>query len=413
MSNAADLGTAQPFETSVEERIQAVGRRLSDAVRAVTESIDGNPYGPAQVARTIGVDKVLAGRVLKATRDGDPLATLHLAPGPEPLRRYIRAAAKKGTPRGIVRGAEEAVRSFETLIRQEAGDRSGLDALLCGWLPEARANFELRRKQAAFRAMSELLGAVANVNIGTVLLHPSQSSGLLDVVWLFGFMGLRRLRAGSRVKCASRRIGNGNPPRSPQTLEGVEMNRFDKLRVDDFCSKPPPALDVHTIGDAIHYSLAGTDYGPRSAADLVFAEVNHEEMPHHVDPAARPRRQLFAEVSTPSNTLIFDALIHEQVFTWAEPSLHIYDTVLDGIADVNNAERDLDRLDLQETIQPMGHGISKFRLMEFPRYVELLRHVCDKLGWTGSSFRGYRCRIDYPIYGSQVVMTWPSREQPA
>jgi hypothetical protein len=396
-----------------ERRLAAVGARLADRISQLLAAVPDSPQGPAQVARKLGIDKVLASRVLKATQRRDPIAVLHLSPGPVPLRRLVSAAGKRGVPAPLIREARQVIDEFDALVRNEIGDRRSLDTMISAWLPEARQEFELRRKQAAFRAMSELLGAVANVSLATVLLHPSDTDDLLDVVWLFGLMGLRRLRAGSRVKFASRRLGRSEPPRLPRTLDGEQMQRFDKLRLDEFCSSPPPELEVHTAGEVVHYALAGSSYGPKSAADLVFAEVNLAEMPHYLDPAVRPRRQVFAEVSTPINTLIFDALVHEDVFAWAEPSLSIYDTVLDGVADVNDPARDMDRLDLQETIQPLGRGISKFRLMEFPRYAELLRQICDKLGWEGGAFRGYRCRIDYPIYGSQVVMAWTSRDKPA
>ena len=396
-----------------ERRLAAVGTRLAERISQLLAAIPDSPQGPAQVARKLGIDKVLASRVIKATQRRDPIAVLHLSPGPAPLRRLVTAAGKRGVPAEVVAEAREVIDEFDILLRNEIGDRRSLDTIISAWLPEARQEFELRRKQAAFRAMSELLGAVANVSLGTVLLHPSKADGLLDVAWLFGLISLRRLRAGARVKFASRRLGNSYPPRLPRTLDGVEMKHFDKMRLDDFCSSPPAELEVHTAGEVVHYSLAGNSYGPQSATDLVFAEVNLEEMPHYYDPATRPRRQLFAEVSTPANALIFDAIVHEDVFKWAEPSLTVYDTVLDGIADANDPARDLDRLDLQESIQPLGKGVSKFRLMEFPRYVELLRHVCDKLGWNGEAFRGYRCRIDYPIHGSQVVMTWPSQDKPA
>lgn len=410
---AAEKGRESTTVDGFEQRLAAVGAGLAERIRQVLRAVPESPRGPAEVARKLGIDKVLASRAIKATQQRDPIAVLHLAPGPAPLRRLLAAASKRGVPAALIKEARQATDDFDAFVRNEIGDRRSLDTIISAWLPEARQEFELRRKQAAFRAMSELLGAVANVGMATVLLHPSEADGMLDVVWLFGLIGLHRLRAGAPVKFASRRIGGGNPPRLPRTLDGIQIQGLEKLRLDEFCSTPPPMLQVHAAGDVVHYALAGSGYGPKSAADLVFAEVNPSEMPHYVEPATRPLRQLFAEVATPVNALVFDALVHEKVFTWAEPALTLYDTVLDGVADVNDPARDLDRLDVQERIQPLGRGVSRFRLMGFPRYAELLRHVCDKLGWDGDVFRGYRCRIEYPIYGCQVVMAWTSRGGPA
>jgi hypothetical protein len=32
--------------------------------------------------------------------------------------------------------------------------------------------------------------------------------------------------------------------------------------------------------------------------------------------------------------------------------------------------------------------------------------VCDKLRWDPARFQGFRCTVDYPIYGSQVTMVF-------
>ena len=114
--------------------------------------------------------------------------------------------------------------------------------------------------------------------------------------------------------------------------------------------------------------------------------------------------------------LLFDVLVHEAVYPASEPALLIYDTVLDGVADVNDRRRDADRLDLMESVGLLGRGSAKFRVGEVPNYVDLIRHVFDRMGWNDEDFRGYRCRIDYPIYGSQVVMAFdppPPPERPA
>jgi hypothetical protein len=391
-----------------EERFQRVGRVLADSIRAVTEAVPGDPRGPAEVARVLGIDKVLASRVLKATRNADPIAALHVAPGPEPLRRFLRAAGKHGAPSGLLDEAEAAVRSFEILIRQEAGDRSGLDAILSAWLPEARAAFELRRKQAAFRALSQLQGVETSLFGSTAILHPSEDGAHIDVVWLFGLFGLMRHRPGSRVKFATRRFSVEDPERFPRTLGGEQVAGLDGLRLDAFCSSPPPDLDVHRIGDVVQYSLADSGYGLRSACDLVFAEVNLGEMPRYIPREQKRKRHVFAEISVPTKLLVFDALVHEAIFAGRDPGLEIYDTSFEGVADPNDRLRDMDRLDMSESIQSLGSGSAKFRSSDEPRHADLLQHVWQSLGWNGDEFRGYRCRISYPVYGSQVVMTWDS-----
>jgi len=328
------------------------------------------------------------------------------------MRRLLRAARKGGVPAELVGAAERTVDDFAVLVRREAGDRSALEAMIAGWLPEARSEFELRRKQTAFRAISELHGAAASTHVSTVLLHPSGTPERLDVVWIFGLLGFRRLRPGVAAKFASRRFGRDEPPRHPQTLDGKTVEGYDGLLLEEFCSSPMPQLDALRHDEMMRYQLRENGFGPRSAVDIICAEVNPNEMVHYVPDTQRRKRHVFTSVATPVKTLILDALLHESVFPEREPSLAIYDTAIDGVADINNPARDIDRMDLHESIQHLGRGLSKYRAKEIPRYADLLRYTCRKLGWDGDAFRCYRCRIDYPLYGTQIVFAWDSVPPP-
>lgn len=395
--------------TAIELDISTTGKDLSRAFGSVIEAVRSTG-GPVELARTLGIDKVLASRALKATRNLDPMAVVFLSPGPEPLRRVLKAAARKGVESPLIRDAERAIERFDRLIKQHAGDRSALDAIISAWLPEARAEFELRRKQSAFKAMSQLKGAVADVSLATVMLHPADDASRLDVVWVTGLLGLHRLRPGAAVKFATRRLTGGNQPRRPTTLDGRSVDNLEGVRLDAYCSSPPPRLDVQQAGEVVHYTLAGDAFGPRSAVDLVFAEVNRAEMPRFVPQGSHRKGYVFAEVSTPVKTLHFDVLVHEDVYGGRDPNLFIYDTALDGVANINDAARDIDRLDMLESIHNLGVGPSRWRSADVPDYAELVREVCTRLGWNAMAFRGYRCRIDYPIYGSQVVMAFDAPE---
>jgi hypothetical protein len=375
--------------------------------------VPGNPQGPVSLARAIGVDKVLASRVLRAATNQDPVAVLQMMPGPEPLRRLARAAGKKGVSRELVSQLVAAVDEFDNLIRSEAGDRSALDAILSSWLPEARAEFELRRKQAIFRAQSQLRGQAAQNYVSTAIMHPSADGQHIDIVWIMGLLGLQRLRPGMPIKFATRRVSGENAPRRPSTLDGVAVEGLDGLRLEQYSSKPLAELKVHRVGNVVHYTLGDGGYGPKSAADLVFAEVNFSEIARYRPPEQKRKRHVFAEVNVPAEHLIFDVLVHEDLLPPTGPMLFIYDTSFEGVADVNDPSRDIDRLDLMETIQPLGRGMHKFRASEVPWYLELLNTACDKLKWQPDQFEGYRVRIDYPIYGSQIVMAFDTIAPPA
>ena len=366
------------------------------------------------LARTLGVDKVLTSRLLKAARNRDPMAVVHLVPGSEPMRRVLRAARRIGVDAAAIDPALAAVDDFEQLIQTEAGDRSALDAMISAWLPEAREQLEVRRKQAAYRAMSELKGGRTDVNLATVILNPSEDGEHIDIVWIMGLFGVRRLRPRSPVKFATRRFTDQSSPRRPSTLEGAPIDGMSNgVPLDRFCDAAPAMIDVSRAGEATHYTLGGDDFGPHAEVDLVLAEVNLAEMPRYVPRELGRKGYVFAEIGLPTRVLLFDVLVHDDVYPRSDPNLVIYDTVLDGVADVNDPSRDLDRLDLLESITPIGRGTTHVRAPEIPHYIELMRHVFDKMSWDERNFRGYRCRIDYPIYGSQVAMSFDPPHPPA
>lgn len=391
---------------TLEAEIQVVGGALLSSLKDVVGAVASPSAGPQALARGLGLDKVLASRILKATRSGDPMAATHAMPGPDPLRRLVRAAARKGVPTEVTGRAMRAIDDFEILIRDRIGDRSLLDAIVSAWVPDARREFELRRKQAAFKALSQLKGVQADSILATVILHPSADGEHIDVVWVNGLFGLHRVRPGAGVKLTTRRVSGADGARRPVSLDGRPVDDLDGLLLRDFCSQPLPRLGVHHAGEVVHYTLGGDGFGSGASVDVVFAEANRAELVRYFPAGTERKSYFFAEVVPPSHRLQFDVLAHESLYPGQAPGLVVYDTAFEGVASPNNPGRDIDRLDLIESVEDLGKGAQRFRSAEIPRYAELVGYVLDRMGWDGSCFRGYRCGIDYPVYGSQVTMTF-------
>ncbi len=396
----------------LDAEINAVARRLAESIASVLDALPGAARRPQELARRLGLDKVLTSRLLKALRQHDPLACLHLLPGPEPLRRFVEAAARATSPSELHESTRRAIDAFDSLIRREAGDRATFDSMLSAWLPESRAGIELRHKQAAFRAMSHLIGKCVETHLGAVLMYPSADGEHVDSVFLQALLGLRRMRPDAVIKLAMRSIDVTPPVMT--TLDGRPAHSIEDIRQDEFCYQPPAQIDKHKIGEATRYTLGGRGFGPRALVDFVCAYRMSGVLKRYRKPgsAAVEREYTFNGVRTPARTLLYDIFVHESVYPDVPPSLSIYDTVFDGVASVNDPTRDLDRLPLTETIQPLGWGVDRCRAADVPRYVELVRHLCEQVGWDGRQFRGYRCRIDYPVYGSQVVVSFAPPARP-
>ncbi len=394
----------------VGESLTQIGEGLASTFSEVLAAMPDAATGPILLARRTGIDKVLASRILRAAQARDPLSALHAMPGPAPLRRALRAFARQGVDADRIRRAGAAIDRFESLLSRQAGGRGSLDTLLSAWVPEARSEFELRRKQSAFRATSQLKGVETRLLLGTVILHPSADGAHLDVVWLTALHGLHRLRPGALVRVATRRVAQEQVARQPRGLDGHPIEDGATPLVAAFCSTPRPAVAAVRTGDVVHYTLADDRYGASSAVDLVLGESNPAEMERRPVPGSGRVPWFFAEVSTPAKVLQFDAIVHRGVYPGITPSLRLYETAFEGVASPNNPSRDVDVLDMQESIDDMGQagtlGPARWRSRDAARYTDLLAHTFATLSWDASAFRGYRTRIDYPIFGTQVTMTF-------
>ncbi len=398
-------------DTGLEARTQEVGAELLSSVGELFQSLPAPAPGPQALATLLGIDKVLASRVLKMSRAADALEAIHRAPGPEPLRRVVRRAERAGAAADAAVRAREAVDTFERLIRHEAGDRSALDAVLSAWVPEARREFELRRKQSAFRALSQLKGAQAETLYAGVFLHPGADGQTIDIAWLNALFGVQRLRPGATVKLAARWMRDEPDAAPTRAISGESATAPRSLLLDEFCSDPMPPIAFERVGGSTHCTLGGESFGASTAADVVFAELGAGDMPRYVPASAGRRRFVYAEVSVPSKTLILDAFIHRDLVT-GPAELRVYDTSFDGIANANDPARDIDRLDLAETIDALGLGIARARAPGVPRHAQMTADVCRRLGWDPSSFEVFRTRIEYPLYGSQITMLFPTQDPP-
>ncbi len=401
--------TAPSSQAAILNEIGTVGRDLAASFGALLQHLPGAPDTPTQVAETLNLNRALAHRLLTAVRHKDPLATAHAIPGPDPLVRVIQAMRRRGAPADLLHDSRNAVAAFRKLIKTHGRDRSGLDALITASLPAARAGFESVAKQSMYRGARQLKGVAADVQVFTAVLHPGHSGVRHDVVKLRAYLGLQLVRPGARLKLGTRTIVSPpihQEPNPPRTLDGAPVEDLRGVLLSPFCSGPPLELQVRRSGDNVDYMLDwGDAIGSGSARDVVIGEVRQDYFRRSRSAAdTRTKTGFVEEISLPTRVLICDLILHEQVYPDVVPSLRVLELGILGGADVNDETREADVLDITERIDAMGRGVDAFRAAEVPNYVELLNYVCGKMGWNAKHFRGYRARIEYPIFGTQLQL---------
>lgn len=377
--------------------VVAVG--LLTALQNVLNHTPGCPTRPQEFSRLLGVNKDIASRLYSALRNQDPLAGVNRLPGSTALRHVLIATQRHGAPGPVVNAAEEALRAFDQFVHDRYDDRAGLDAAIGAALPGARRKFEATSKQTMYRGACGLKGVTSDVMVITFLAFPNATDPTVcDTAVVNGFVGLRRVRPGATMQFASYLVESTEPRADVPGPAGAGP------LLAEFCDPPEPPLTRRDEGRIAHYTLEDRGVGPQSAVNLFTAEYYPRNHPRHRNPSKPGKRWFYGTVDHPTKLLVLDVLIHEAMWPSSEPELRLYDTIIYGNADPNDPRRDKDRLDLAEVITTLGTGLDRFRCEHVPRYRELLAYMFGRVGQDGTRFRGYRCGIAYPFYGSQACV---------
>lgn len=392
--------------TVIETRIDCMVSELCEALRSVMDALPGGPHRPQRLARLLNLNKSVSSRVCRALRTADPLAAAHLMPGPEALRVLVSAASRNAVPADVVGAANNAIDAFDELVRREIGDRATLEAIISESLPNAREKFEIANKQAVFKGCSNLRGVRSDVLFTTMIIHPGTDPEAFDLAIIFGMIGLRRLRPGALVQVLTEHLQGGATSDVRQTLDGEHVEGIQGLLLDPYCSHPAPRLSVRTQGARVTYIVDGTNIGPSSAVDLVFAETCPAR--HRRYKSANDNRTTGActVIDQPTALMVFDMLLHHEVWPNSQPELRIYDTMMRGLAHPDDASRDMDRLQLHESIEELGTGLRRLRVPDIPNYIEIVQGACGRAKVNPEDLRLFRCQVQYPLYGSEICMVF-------
>ena len=202
-------------------------------------------------------------------------------PGPDPLRRVAASLKTAGVSDEHVADVISAIEGYDEVIKRDAGDLSGLQAILSSWVPEAKKDFEGRRLQAMYRAVSQLKGASVDVYADTVFFTPNPDGETIDVVWLKALVNLVRIRPGAVVKLTSHRAIEDNAPhaRAPRSLAGASVTDLSASLLTEFCKPVTPQISVRPAGEHVHYILEDTVFGSGASATIVTCETTPVNSP--------------------------------------------------------------------------------------------------------------------------------------
>ncbi len=383
---------------------------MGASVRAALEDLVLGLAGPTPrpgdlIART-GLDKTIAGRIIQTIRTPDPLNALLKSPAPNGLGIFLRAAQSAGARPDAIASGDEAIAAFERLLSRFPQGRAGLEAAISGWIPETREQGERAARQAAFKAMSFLLGYQSDVMLGCTVLLPSANPSGVDVVYLSGRFGLRRLREGEPLSLFGIRYypisGEGNSDPNPRTLDGHSIEETSCL-LEEFCEPRVPRLDVVKTKDQRLFVLPADEPELNEPISIVLGHRTASTWQRYSTPD-RPEEWQSILSRGPTRVFINDCFIHRDIYPGVEP---VVTTHMVGMTMLPARERGpsfkLDEVHLSLDAGWVRNDLRDIGTGEIPRYPEIVRTVFDRIGFDLRDFRTHRVRMNYPV--AQIAAT--------
>lgn len=403
------------FEQQAALTLSQLRASLSALVGAIGERTASEIRKAADLQRALGIRTTLAWQVYKFVHAADPLAEGSNVPGAGAMKRFLSAAAKHGVPATYVDECLNALDEFDELIKVHAGNRNAFDSMISGLAAEGSAQIDAQQKRAAFRANSHLWGVQARTQLGCFMYQPAADDPtLIDAAGIRGLLQLRRLRRDvSWVITSTRASDDDGVIRRDVAIEPLDPTveappGFALLQ--EFCSRPLPALRrIHHESGVISVELAGSTVGNMSAVTCLLGSIFRKFCPRYRDEHNHAVISQ-AKVRTPCEVLIFDVLVHEELFRSASPEVFVYGDHRD--IDPHPEARKCDLLALRESVVYLGKGPSVMHTPDVPRYTEMIHYAFDRLGWDEARFDVYRCRVEYPVMPSSVVVRFDLPECP-
>jgi hypothetical protein len=391
---------------SFEDETAAVLGRVRAGLAEVISAIPGHVADSADLHRALRIQKTASWRLYKAATATDPLAAAPHVPTPAVLKKFFEAAASKGVRAGTIEAAARATADLERLVNKHAGDRATFDSMISSLLDgEESRQISLSHRRLVFRGLKHILGMQAKTLLKFMAVQPAADPTMLDLARVEGIISLRQLRSDAPLivsrACTVLRDGCVQKVHREPLGTAVGSDRMSLL--SEFCSQPLPEFrEVEEAPDVLQGELVSRGVG-RCGAITCFEGHVVREVGARYWSAEDPSLAACQKVRTPCEVVVLDLLVREGTFG---ANLPIGAVCCEHFREHQGEDpwRQRSMLTARETVSYLGRGASVLQTQDFPRYAELARYVFDHIGWNDEAFDVYRCRIEYPVVPSTVMV---------
>jgi hypothetical protein len=326
----------------------------------------------------------------------NPVAAIGQVPGRVAMSRLLSAAREKGLAEELTERVEGAFDQFEAFSKEHANNRAMLNALASGVAAgeEGGAANDLKWRRSALRDNSHIWGVQAQTTLLCAVLHPSAEQDGIDALLVGGYARVHALRKQLPLRLMVR-SGAFDTQETPAQKPFVRPNETYLLH--DFSTRPFPRLETASDPTGmLETSLWFDGIGKAAAVDVYTAKV----VRNATRGEPQPWHGTTKTVTVPSEVLHLDLMVPRG---WTNPttvrtSTHGNPALLESLMQrVPDFE-----MPVKEAAVYSGNDLRALESPDVARYPEMVRTVLEQLGWAGTTFDIFRCRVRYPIMHSLV-----------
>jgi hypothetical protein len=365
------------------------------------------------VQKYLGVDANLSWQVFKLLATPDAVGSSRFVPAAVSMRRVFEAARERGVEVEQVEAAELAIRDFERLIRNHAGDRASFESMLAGVVGtsdgDSMRQADLQNRKAVFKGHTYFWGMWVETRLVSTMFAPSRTHpGLYDYGHLRSLLSLRRLRAEANMlvdrynikKFNEQQPGTGDRAVAPQRLplDPLSMERCGAPLIAKFSTAPMPSFTTtfDKLGES-RTTLISERVGQKSLVDLTFGNITRGAPVGYGFEGKHRTKGCYVKTWLPTKLLCVNILVHRDSFPRDRLRLslnvrgHALQTDPNDLADHHGL------LPFSERLTYVGRGATGGHTLDVPQHVNMLQYMVDVAGYDLEEFDVYRARIEYPL----------------
>jgi len=394
--------TARTFRRQAKrhaERFRSVLNELSDAAPVWREK---------ELVETLGLDRSVVGRIVRASRTDNDLELLSELPSPEGLRIIFEAATRTGllNEDGFTRAANASA-EFDAFLDDYPGKRRAFLVRLASDLPSERASADRVARRAMFRASSDLLGYRLQHAVLTMVVVDGCDPERFDAYHMFAKYGLERTRAdGPPIIVGSLRTGPQGPGVAFEPIDpNADPADAASALMLDHCSGPALVTLVRTSAGFTELHLDADHPPVQELADIVVAQRAPGTLLRKSRPGfAHEWRRVVTRI--PAERLTVDFIFGPGTYQGCElrTSEHLYRAEVPPPPSADGVRR-ADQLRGSARVSEVDRGIAGLSIRGLPGYRSAVADLVAAAAVEPGRCRVVRVTKDFPELNGDL-MCW-------